>query len=179
VPTAAQFEAFAQGLGIHNDSVIVVIDHKYDATRLWWLFRYFGHDSRAVRVLDGGMQRWLREGLPTTTNAPPTAAAGTWAAPARATDEMLASREQVRALRTELTPRLWDVRTVAEHEGTKTMPGARQPGRIPWSTRRVDWDVFRMADCSWRSVGEVGPLPRHWKPFEDGGTRGCASAAAG
>ena len=51
-------------MGATNDSTVVVLDRKYDATRLWWLLQYFGHTQ--ARVLDGGMQRWLREGRPTT-----------------------------------------------------------------------------------------------------------------
>jgi thiosulfate/3-mercaptopyruvate sulfurtransferase len=32
------------------------------AARLWWMLRYMGHD--AVAVLDGGFDRWIREGCP-------------------------------------------------------------------------------------------------------------------
>lgn len=44
------------------------------ASRLWWLLRWLGHD--AVAVLDGGLDKWLAEGLPTDDReaAPQTAA---------------------------------------------------------------------------------------------------------
>jgi thiosulfate/3-mercaptopyruvate sulfurtransferase len=31
----AEFETFARGLGIDNDSKVVIYDEKYDATRVW------------------------------------------------------------------------------------------------------------------------------------------------
>jgi Rhodanese-related sulfurtransferase len=32
------FEKFAKGLGVNNDSIVVIYDHELDATRLWWGF---------------------------------------------------------------------------------------------------------------------------------------------
>ena len=43
------------------------------ATRVWWLLRVFGFDDAAV--LDGGWQKWSREGRPVETG-PAKAAAG-------------------------------------------------------------------------------------------------------
>jgi thiosulfate/3-mercaptopyruvate sulfurtransferase len=34
------------------------------ATRLWWILTYYGHPH--VKVLNGGWQRWIDEGRPTT-----------------------------------------------------------------------------------------------------------------
>lgn len=42
------------------------------ASRLWWLLRWLGHDR--VAVLDGGIDRWLAEGRPLTTDWPRSAA---------------------------------------------------------------------------------------------------------
>ena len=38
------------------------------AARLWWMLRWVGHD--AVAVLDGGLAKWLKEGLPVTSEIP-------------------------------------------------------------------------------------------------------------
>lgn len=38
------------------------------ASRLWWLLRWLGHDR--VAVLDGGIDRWLAEDRPVTTEWP-------------------------------------------------------------------------------------------------------------
>jgi thiosulfate/3-mercaptopyruvate sulfurtransferase len=38
------------------------------AVRAWWMLRWLGHD--AVAVLDGGYDKWTREGRPVTTEVP-------------------------------------------------------------------------------------------------------------
>lgn len=59
VPSMAQFQDEAQGLGINSDSCIVVYDDKgiYSSARAWYLFKAFGHIN--VAVLDGGLPEWL------------------------------------------------------------------------------------------------------------------------
>src|SRR5256712_12489836 len=54
------FQNFARGLGIDNDSKVVVYDEKYDAPRLWWAFYLYGKTD--VRVLDGGYAAWKAAG---------------------------------------------------------------------------------------------------------------------
>lgn len=65
-PDTAQFEAAASEIGVDNNTRVVVYDALAGqwAARLWWLFRSFGHDQ--VSVLDGGLQKWVREDRPTT-----------------------------------------------------------------------------------------------------------------
>lgn len=60
-------DTFARRLGawgINSASQVVVYDHAGGAYagRLWWLLRFLGHSSAAV--LDGGLQKWLRESRP-------------------------------------------------------------------------------------------------------------------
>ncbi len=69
----AQPEAFAEvmaGAGISNATTVVVYDdgHVTVAARLWWALRVYGH--RAVAVLDGGIDRWVAEGRPLSTEVP-------------------------------------------------------------------------------------------------------------
>lgn len=63
-PTPEQFARAAAGLGIGDDTHVVVYDTVGSAwaTRVWWLLRLFGHD--AVSVLDGGLGAWKAAGLP-------------------------------------------------------------------------------------------------------------------
>ena len=58
------FTQFACGLGISNHHTVVLYDDPGAlwATRLWWVFRYYGH-FRAT-VLDGGMQACAAAGYP-------------------------------------------------------------------------------------------------------------------
>lgn len=63
-PSVDRFEAATSALGISNGSTVVVydtLDGRW-ASRLWWLFRAYGHD--AVAVLDGGWSHWLAQGKP-------------------------------------------------------------------------------------------------------------------
>lgn len=68
MPTAAQFTAGAQQLGINIDSRVVIYDNQgiYSAPRAWWTFKLMGFDH--VYVLDGGLPQWLAEGRKTTAH---------------------------------------------------------------------------------------------------------------
>lgn len=60
-PSADRFALAAGGLGIDNETTVVVYDAVLGqwAARVWWLFRAFGYDR--VAVLDGGYQKWVAE----------------------------------------------------------------------------------------------------------------------
>ena len=62
----AHFRTFAEAAGVSDESAVVVYDGSgvnLSAARVWWMFRYFGHD--AVAVLDGGLKHWIASGLST------------------------------------------------------------------------------------------------------------------
>ena len=65
LPSAAEFGAAMERLGIGRDDRIVVYDNSptHTAARGWFTLRHFG--ARDVAVLDGGMQKWLAESRPT------------------------------------------------------------------------------------------------------------------
>ncbi len=63
-------EAFAAamgrfGVGEGTRAVLYSTGSPWWATRVWWLLRIFGFD--AASVLDGGWQKWSREGRPAET----------------------------------------------------------------------------------------------------------------
>lgn len=70
LPSPEHFSQYVGGLGIGNDTHVVVYDTSdfgsYSAPRVWWMFRLFGHSL--VSVLDGGMKNWLAEGFATTSD---------------------------------------------------------------------------------------------------------------
>ncbi|WP_165245206.1 sulfurtransferase [Paludisphaera soli] len=100
-PVKAQIarpEAFAEAMasrGIGDETHVVAVDHmggQY-ATRLWWALAYYGHDRASV--LQGGWNRWVEEGRPTTAevSTPPRAVFTPRERPAlRLTAEQLAAR---------------------------------------------------------------------------------------
>jgi thiosulfate/3-mercaptopyruvate sulfurtransferase len=71
LPSAAEFGAAMERLGIGRDDRIVVYDNSpiHTAPRGWFTFRHFG--ARNLAVLDGGFQKWLAEGRPTESGEPP------------------------------------------------------------------------------------------------------------
>ena len=48
--------------GVDKNTQVVVYDDSFGsvASRMWWLLRWLGHE--AVALLDGGIQKWQREG---------------------------------------------------------------------------------------------------------------------
>jgi thiosulfate/3-mercaptopyruvate sulfurtransferase len=80
-------------LGISDRDKVVVYDATgvRSAARVWWTFRTMGHDE--VRVLDGGLPKWVAEGGPVEAGEP-------WPAPAsfsaRLRPELVRDLEQVR-----------------------------------------------------------------------------------
>ena len=65
LPSAAEFGAAMERLGIGRDDRIVVYDNSpiHTAARGWFMLRHFG--ARDVAILDGGLPKWLAEGRPT------------------------------------------------------------------------------------------------------------------
>ena len=64
-PDAAQFARDVAALGISSGDTVVAYDSGgwTAAPRAWWMLLSFGHPN--VKVLDGGLKKWLREGRPT------------------------------------------------------------------------------------------------------------------
>ena len=70
-PAAEQFAEAMSKLGVDDGTRVVLYDTGAGmwATRLWWLLRAYGFDRAGV--LDGGWQRWTREGRPVSTEPAP------------------------------------------------------------------------------------------------------------
>ncbi len=66
LPDAGTFARHAGSMGIAVDDTIVVYDGPgvFSAPRVWWMFRVMG--ASKVQILDGGFDRWKREGRPVT-----------------------------------------------------------------------------------------------------------------
>jgi len=88
-----RFARAMEQLGIGNDTHVISYStaNHWWATRLWWMLRVFGHDRASV--LDGGFQKWQREGRPVEAGtARPTASARFTARPR---PELVATKEEV------------------------------------------------------------------------------------
>jgi thiosulfate/3-mercaptopyruvate sulfurtransferase len=165
LPSAARFAYGAGALGVGEDTRVVVYAQESPmwATRLWWLFRYFGFDD--VRVLDGGLRAWVDAGLPITSEI------------------ALVEAEKFRAVeRPELLATKSDVLHVVKGQPaclvnalpTKAFrgegPGAySRPGRIPGSVSQPSVELLDATTGRFLETDELrqqlaGPLSVHDQP---------------
>jgi thiosulfate/3-mercaptopyruvate sulfurtransferase len=61
LPTPTEFQTIMSKLGIkRTDNVLVYDQSMFSAPRIYWMLKVFGHEN--VSVLDGGMQKYLKDG---------------------------------------------------------------------------------------------------------------------
>lgn len=132
IPAPELFAKRAGMLGIGNDDLVVVYDRSgiyMAASRVWWMFRLFGHDN--VKVLDGGLPAWLRAGYPV---GPKQAAPAAKKFTARFRPELFKSREQVKANLEARDFIVLDARDPKRYAGAAPEPRpGMAPGHIPGS----------------------------------------------
>ncbi|MCF7687679.1 MAG: sulfurtransferase [Cephaloticoccus sp.] len=76
LPLARDFAGFLMEHGVAGSTQIVAYDDvggQY-AARLWWMARWLGLTQ--VAVLDGGLGKWMADGLPLTAAEPPVRGSG-------------------------------------------------------------------------------------------------------
>ncbi|MBW4360021.1 sulfurtransferase [Flavobacterium taihuense] len=131
-PSAAQFAAESQKLGINKNSIIVVYDTLgiYSSPRAWWMFKAMGHSN--VFVLDGGLPEWIKEGYPTEKQQQPTYPKGDFEA--KFQPELIKNKEQILKNITTKEAVLMDARSTDRFHATLEEPrvGLRS-GHIPGS----------------------------------------------
>ena len=129
LPRPLEFARHAGSMGISADDTIVVYDGPgvASAPRVWWMFRVMGVFQ--VYLLDGGLDRWKREGRPLT--AEPTRVA-----PCVFHVNFDASRvvslDEMKAIVAEHSAQVADARPAGRFAGTEPepRPGVRS-GHMP------------------------------------------------
>ena len=124
---AAVFEALISGLGIANDTTVVIVPAGSSASefagaaRVYWSFKYVGHDD--VAILDGGWAAWLADATNPVETGPTTPVPASFTATLR--PELLATTSAVSAsLGTDTI--LIDARPPEQYLGQ-----SKSPGHIP------------------------------------------------
>jgi len=127
LPTAEQFAASMETLGVGSGDRIVVYDNSptRTAARGWFMLRHFGASD--VAVLDGGFQKWTAEGRPTESGEPPPRTARFAAKP---NDSEIVTKQQI--LSGEVMTPILDARGAGRFEGADPdpRPGVER-GHIP------------------------------------------------
>jgi thiosulfate/3-mercaptopyruvate sulfurtransferase len=64
------WEKIVSNMGIKNEDQVIIYDNSdvISSCRCWYNFIYFGHNPNLVKVLDGGLKKWINEKKPTTNN---------------------------------------------------------------------------------------------------------------
>jgi thiosulfate/3-mercaptopyruvate sulfurtransferase len=134
VPTTTAFEALMEEFGITPETTVVTYaeDNNPYAARLAWTLRYHGHEK--VLVLDGGYDKWSKEGHPTTLL--PTSAAIPSTYRVSTPGQARAEADYVLTQLGNPSVVIWDTRTPEEYDGTKVR--ADRGGHIPGATH-LNW----------------------------------------
>jgi thiosulfate/3-mercaptopyruvate sulfurtransferase len=139
------------GLGLERERPIVVYDEfgGMRSAQAFWLLEYLGCER--VHLLEGGMERWLAEGRPTSSAAPEISAAKFTP---RVRDDRLATAGWIAERLEDGGACLLDVRTPEEYTESH-IPGALNR---PWErtlTRRA-YQAFRPAEELLSELGQLG-----------------------
>ena len=133
--SAEEFAKLAGGLGIANDSTVIVYDTPTQRMGMVaWTFLYYGHAD--VRILDGCVAKSTAEGRSLETEAVSWPAADYVASPSEA---VYCSLEQAKAGGGRADFVFWDTRSDDEFSGAATGFGSvPRPGRIPGAVH-LEW----------------------------------------
>ena len=160
-PDAKQFAHDVAELGISSGDTVVAYDAGgwVAAPRAWWMFLSFGHTK--VKVLDGGLQKWLREGRPTHSGKV-VSKQGRFEA--KLDPDFVRSRQELVGNLTSHAEQLVDARPRPRFEGSvaEPRPGLRS-GHIPGSRNVPYGELFDA------STGAMRPLEELRKAFTGAG----------
>lgn len=127
LPSDALTQILGQrGIGDRTRVVLYSRGRSVWATRVWWMLRSIGFD--AASVLDGGWEKWMREGRSTSTVKPAFAPASLTPAPR---PEVFVAKEAVAAAIDDPDTCLINALDADLHRGENPRYGRR--GRIPGS----------------------------------------------
>jgi thiosulfate/3-mercaptopyruvate sulfurtransferase len=174
------FAAAMRRFGISNTTRVVTYStgNPWWASRVWWLLREFGHDNAAV--LDGGWQKWAREGRPVETGPSLARPAGTFTV--QAVRGLMVGKEAVKAAIGDPGICTLNALLPSQHAGQGGNSYGR-PGRIAGSINvpaahllDPETNTFLPPDELRRRLGAAGALDRPVIVYCGGGIAASADA---
>ena len=167
-----QGEDFAELMsrkGISRSDTVVIYGDKSNwwAAYTLWVFTLFGHED--VRLLNGGRDAWVSQGLPLTKGVP-SPSPSTYPVIERNDDDIRAFKEDVLG---HLGKPLIDVRSPEEYSGERThMPaypeeGALRGGHIP-TAKSIPWASAATEDGRFKSHSDLVDIYLEKQGFHPG-----------
>lgn len=155
----AAFERLCAARGIANDTTVVLYGDKNNWFAAWgvWIFKTCG--AKDVRILNGGRDKWVKEGRALTPIVP---------APAKGTFVATAADPTLRAFlpdvlkvarKQDTATKLVDIRSADEFSGKIFAPAGFQElairaGHVP-GAKNVPWGTAVNADGTFKSIEEL------------------------
>jgi thiosulfate/3-mercaptopyruvate sulfurtransferase len=132
-----RFGALARRLGLHPDDTLVFYGDQggRHAARALWTFEYYRHRG-ALHWMDGGREKWQREGRPLTAERP-RGAPSDYPVPSQRRPDIRITRDDIRARLGDRAFAVLDVRTPEEYTGSDVR--AERGGHIPGALH-VFWE---------------------------------------
>lgn len=148
-----QFARIMETCGIGDGAQVIAYDGDggHHASRLWWAMEYYGHPG-AVRLLNGGWDKWRAEKRPFTTQVP-------YPPPARftpsLTPHLAATVDDLKSIIGTPAAVLLDVRSDEEWEG-KDKRSNRYGGHLPGAVHH-EWKRSMTDDAlkTWLPADEL------------------------
>ncbi len=147
-------ERLFSNAGVNLDTAVVVYGEResVDAANLFWVLECCGHPD--VRLLDGGIERWIHEGRPLTVEAPEIQ---TKRFRARPVPEWRVEGDWLLEHLRDPGVQILDNRTPEEYTGEEKY--ARRGGHIPGAVL-LPYDATLRPDGSFKSAEEILELHR-------------------
>jgi thiosulfate/3-mercaptopyruvate sulfurtransferase len=161
--TKKGFEKLCRQSGISNNTTVILYgdNNNWFAAWAFWQFKYYGHDNKYLRLMNGGRKKWELENRELVTDIPKIKSA-TYKAKEPNTD-IRAKRGLIFSyLSGNLDINLVDVRSVDEFTGKVMAPPgmmetAQRRGHIP-GAKSIPWLHTVNEDGSFKSANELKAL---------------------
>ncbi|MDD3837199.1 MAG: 3-mercaptopyruvate sulfurtransferase [Phenylobacterium sp.] len=152
LPSPQAFAEAAGRLGLPRSAEIIVYDAQgiFSAPRVWWTLKVMGYPR--VRVLDGGLKKWLSEGRPVEAGETAPTPANVWPG---FDPRTLRDFEAVREALAEGSAQVVDARPAARFRGEapEPRPGLRA-GHMPGG-RNLPWSAIVREDGTLKTPDEL------------------------
>jgi thiosulfate/3-mercaptopyruvate sulfurtransferase len=153
LPSPQKFSSRVRKLGLGDGLRFVVYDQKgvWSSPRVWWTFRYFGHED--IAILDGGLPKWMDEGRAVETGP---AKSGERHFTARMNSFMIRDRDQIAANLKNAREQILDARPAGRFLGRDPEPreGLRR-GHIPGSINLPYNELMNAGSRTLRTSNEL------------------------